>query len=100
MLAFCAVVLAFLGTRRAGEGASTQDPLWAWPFGRDSPWSALRQAYSGKQRTAALFSWGLGQLVFLGLKPPPPQHYPLSDGQAALQSLADGGVLGKLVLER
>ena len=49
--------------------------------------------------SAALFSWGLGQLVFLGLKPPPPQRYPLSEGQAALQTLADGGVLGKLVLE-
>jgi NADPH:quinone reductase len=49
--------------------------------------------------SAALFSWGLSQLVFLGLKPPPPQRYPLSEGQAALQCLADGGVLGKLVLE-
>ncbi len=49
--------------------------------------------------SAALFSWGLSQLVFLGLRPPPPQRYPLSEGQAALQSLADGGVLGKVVLE-
>jgi NADPH:quinone reductase len=49
--------------------------------------------------SAALFAWGLGQLVFLGLKPPPPQRYPLSEAQAALQCLADGGVLGKLVLE-
>ncbi len=49
--------------------------------------------------SAALFSWGLNQLVFLGLKPPPPQRYPLSEAQAALQCLADGGVLGKLVLE-
>jgi NADPH:quinone reductase len=49
--------------------------------------------------SAALFSWGLSQLVFLGLKPPPPQRYPLSEAQAALQCLADGGVLGKLVLE-
>jgi NADPH:quinone reductase len=38
-------------------------------------------------------------LVFLGLKPPPPQRYPLSEGAVALQSLADGGVLGKVVLE-
>jgi len=37
-------------------------------------------------------------LVFLGLKPPPPQRYP-SETQAALQCPADGGVLGKLVLE-
>jgi NADPH2:quinone reductase len=49
--------------------------------------------------SASLFSWGLSQLVFLGLKPPPPQRFPLSEGQAALQCLADGGVLGKLVLE-
>ena len=49
--------------------------------------------------SAALFSWGLSQLVFLGLKPPPPQRYPLSEAPAALQSLADGGVLGKVVLE-
>jgi NADPH:quinone reductase len=49
--------------------------------------------------SAALFASGLSQLVFLGLKPPPPQRYPLSEAQAALQCLADGGVLGKLVLE-
>jgi NADPH2:quinone reductase len=49
--------------------------------------------------SAALFSWGLGQLVFLGLRPPPPQRYPLSEVRAALRNLAAGGVLGKLVLE-
>jgi NADPH:quinone reductase len=49
--------------------------------------------------SAALFAWGLGQLVSLGLKPPPPQRYPLSEGRAAMQILADGGVLGKVVLE-
>jgi NADPH:quinone reductase len=49
--------------------------------------------------SAALFAWGLSQLVFLGLKPPPPQRFPLSEGALALQSLADGGVLGKVVLE-
>jgi NADPH2:quinone reductase len=49
--------------------------------------------------SAALFSWGLAQLVSQGLKPPPPQRFPLSDGRKALQSLADGGVLGKVVLE-
>lgn len=48
---------------------------------------------------AALFAWGLGQLVFLGLRPPPPQRYPLAEASAALQRLADGGVYGKLVLE-
>jgi NADPH2:quinone reductase len=49
--------------------------------------------------SAALFAWGLSQLVSLGLKPPPPQRYPLSEAPAALQALADGGVFGKLVLE-
>jgi NADPH2:quinone reductase len=49
--------------------------------------------------SAALFSFGLNQLVSAGLKPPPPQRYPLSEGRAALQALADGGVFGKLVLE-
>ncbi|MET0474464.1 MAG: NADPH:quinone oxidoreductase family protein [Mycobacterium sp.] len=42
---------------------------------------------------------GLGKLVDAGLRPPPPVRYPLSEGRAALQSLADGGVRGKVVLE-
>jgi NADPH:quinone reductase len=54
---------------------------------------------SGDGAGFVVFSWGLSQLVFLGLKPPPPQRYPLSEGAVALQSLADGGVLGKVVLE-
>jgi len=49
--------------------------------------------------SAAVFAWGLSQLVFMGLKPPPPQRYPLSEAPEALQCLADGHVLGKLVLE-
>jgi len=49
--------------------------------------------------SAVLFSSGLNQLVRQGLRPPPPQRYPLSEAQAALQSLDDGGVLGKVVLE-
>jgi NADPH:quinone reductase len=49
--------------------------------------------------SAALFAWGLNHLVSAGLKPPPPQRYPLSEGSAALQALADGRVFGKLVLE-
>jgi NADPH2:quinone reductase len=49
--------------------------------------------------SAALFSFGLNQLVAAGLKPPPPQRYPLSRGRDALQSLADGGVFGKVILE-
>lgn len=42
---------------------------------------------------------GVARLVEAGLRPPPPVRYPLADGQAALQLLADGGVKGKLVLE-
>src|SRR3984957_9027942 len=49
--------------------------------------------------SAALFAWGLSQLVSLGLKPPPPQRYPLSEGPAALQALAAAGGFGKLGLE-
>lgn len=41
---------------------------------------------------------GLGDLVAAGLRPPAPVRYPLSDGRAALQSLASGGVRGKVVL--
>jgi NADPH:quinone reductase len=47
----------------------------------------------------AEFGAGLGKLVDAGLRPPPPVRYPLSEGRAALQSLANGGVLGKVVLE-
>ncbi|BBY85363.1 NADPH:quinone oxidoreductase family protein [Mycolicibacterium tokaiense] len=42
---------------------------------------------------------GIANLVAAGLRPPAPQRFPLSDAPAALQMLADGGVLGKLVLE-
>jgi len=42
---------------------------------------------------------GITNLVAAGLRPPAPQRFPLSDAPAALQRLADGGVLGKLVLE-
>jgi NADPH2:quinone reductase len=49
--------------------------------------------------SAAEFATGLGKLVEAGLRPPPPVRYPLSEGRAALQLLADGGVRGKLVLE-
>jgi NADPH:quinone reductase len=47
----------------------------------------------------SVFEYGVGELVKAGLRPPPPMRYPLSEGGAALQSLADGGVLGKVVLE-
>jgi NADPH:quinone reductase len=47
----------------------------------------------------SVFEFGVGELVKAGLRPPPPMRYPLSEGAAALQALADGGVLGKVVLE-
>jgi NADPH2:quinone reductase len=47
----------------------------------------------------SLFGFGVAQLVEAGLRPPAPVRYPLSESAAALQCLADGGVLGKLVLE-
>lgn len=42
---------------------------------------------------------GLAALVAAGLRPPAPVRFPLSAGAEALQSLADGAVRGKLVLE-
>jgi NADPH:quinone reductase len=47
----------------------------------------------------SLFEYGVAELVKAGLRPPPPMRFPLSKGADALQSLADGGVLGKVVLE-
>ena len=47
----------------------------------------------------ALFEYGVAELVKAGLRPPPPLRFPLSKGADALQALADGGVLGKVVLE-
>jgi NADPH2:quinone reductase len=47
----------------------------------------------------SVFEFGVNQLVKAGLRPPPAIKYPLSEGRAALQSLADGGVLGKVVLQ-
>lgn len=41
----------------------------------------------------------LASLVNAGLRPPAPVRFPLSDGAAALQALADGEINGKLVLE-
>lgn len=42
---------------------------------------------------------GVAKLVAEGLRPPAPQRYPLADGRAALEALADGRVFGKVVLE-
>jgi NADPH2:quinone reductase len=47
----------------------------------------------------SVFGFGVAQLVAAGLKPPAPVRYPLSEARAALERLASGGVLGKLVLE-
>jgi NADPH:quinone reductase len=47
----------------------------------------------------SLFGSGVAKLVEAGLRPPPPVRFPLSKGAEALQSLADGGVFGKVVLE-
>ena len=52
-----------------------------------------------KPGSQAVFEFGVGELVKAGLRPPPPMRFPLSEGRAALQSLSDGGVLGKVVLE-
>ena len=47
----------------------------------------------------AEFVAGLGALVQAGMRPPPPVRYPLAEGRAALESLAAGGIQGKVVLE-
>jgi NADPH2:quinone reductase len=47
----------------------------------------------------SVFEYGVAELVKAGLRPPPPIRFPLAEGRAALQTLADGGVLGKVVLE-
>jgi NADPH:quinone reductase len=47
----------------------------------------------------SLFGFGVTELVKAGLRPPRPARYPLSEGRAALERLAAGEVLGKLVLE-
>lgn len=52
-----------------------------------------------KPGSQSVFESGVTQLVEAGLRPPPPVRFPLSKGADALQSLADGGVLGKVVLE-
>jgi NADPH:quinone reductase len=46
----------------------------------------------------SLFGSGVARLVEAGLRPPPPVRFPLSKGVEALESLANGGVQGKLLL--
>lgn len=52
-----------------------------------------------KPGAQSVFEFGVAQLVKAGLRPPPPMRFPLAKGADALQALADGGVLGKVVLE-
>jgi NADPH2:quinone reductase len=52
-----------------------------------------------KPGSQSVFEFGVGELVKAGLRPPSPLRFPLSKGAEALQTLADGGVLGKVVLE-
>jgi len=52
-----------------------------------------------KPGSQSVFEFGVAELVNAGLRPPPPVRFPLSKGAEALESLADGGVLGKVVLE-
>jgi NADPH2:quinone reductase len=52
-----------------------------------------------KPGSQSVFEFGVNELVKAGLRPPPPVRFPLSKGAEALQSLAEGGVLGKVVLE-
>ncbi|HEX2283950.1 MAG TPA: NADPH:quinone oxidoreductase family protein [Mycobacterium sp.] len=47
----------------------------------------------------SLFGSGVRRLVEAGLRPPPPVRFPLAKGADALESLANGGVYGKVVLE-
>ena len=59
-------------------------------------WREFLMAHPDAQ---AEYGRGVGELVAAGLRPPAPQRYPLSQGRAALESLAAGGVYGKVVLE-
>ena len=52
-----------------------------------------------KPGSQSVFAFGVTELVKAGLRPPPPVRFPLAKGADALESLASGGVQGKLVLE-
>ena len=58
-----------------------------------------REFVVAQPEAAAEYTAGVGRLVTDGLRPPAPQRYPLDEGRAALESLASGGVYGKVVLE-
>jgi NADPH:quinone reductase len=55
--------------------------------------------FSNNPDAQAVVGEGVTKLVAAGLKPPAPLRYPLSQGRAALERLAAGGVMGKVVLE-
>ncbi|MCW1959412.1 MAG: NADPH:quinone oxidoreductase family protein [Mycobacterium sp.] len=58
-----------------------------------------REYLMANPNAQAEYGQGVGELVREGLRPPVPQRYPLSEGRAALEILAAGGLYGKLVLE-
>lgn len=58
-----------------------------------------REFITAKPEVQAEVISGLNKLIAAGLKPPAPQRYPLAEGRVALESLANGGVYGKVVLE-
>jgi len=55
--------------------------------------------FSNNPDAQAAVGAGVAKLVAAGLKPPAPLRYPLSEGRAAAELLATGGVMGKVVLE-
>ncbi len=55
--------------------------------------------FSQKPHAQAEIGAGVAKLVAAGLRPPPPVEYPMSEGRAALERLATGGVFGKIVLK-
>lgn len=59
-------------------------------------WREYLMARPGAQQE---YGDGVARLVASGLRPPEPQQYPLAEGRAALESLASGGVFGKVVLQ-
>ena len=61
--------------------------------------AGLREYLAVHPEAQSGFARGVTQLVADGLRPPAPQRYPLAEGRAALESLAAGGVYGKVVLE-
>lgn len=58
-----------------------------------------REYLKAHPQAQSLYGSGVARLVATGMTPPAPQRYPLSEGRAALERLAAGGVYGKVVLE-